>query len=196
MAMEIRHTARRTGMGRTAAIGLAMNIFVFAILVVLINVKFPELDPVPMIAMLAFIFLVVNLVGYLGFRGSEKDLLDTLSVDIILDKGDSDERTHQYETIVKLVEGNLVRNRITFDARFEGHRFGGPIVPYSRAFFLRTYGLTLKVKRDKIGRFAGVASVIIGPVSGPEDTVARKLLSGLRDELLRSETKDRPEKKS
>ncbi|MBM4249385.1 MAG: hypothetical protein FJ149_08135 [Euryarchaeota archaeon] len=145
-------------------------------------------------AFIGFLFLLVNVVFFLVYRETQRDLLDTLSLDIIIDKGDSDQRTERYLSIVKIVEDHLVRNRLNFETRLEGRRFGGPFRPYGKVFLIRAYGLTLGVKRDKIGRFTGVASIFVGPASGPSDPVPRRLLEGLRQEFLRCEKSGAPEK--
>ncbi len=139
-------------------------------------------DLLSTIALLAFIILLADLLAYLEIRGFLKDMFDSLLFTVRLDKRDFRANDDLYRSIVRIAEDNLVRNRITFDARSEGHRFGGHLIPYSKAFILGAHGLTLKVRRGKT-----VAHVILGPVSGPDEPVPRKLLEGLRQELLRSE---------
>jgi hypothetical protein len=196
MISEIEYSSRRAEMGFLALAAIATDVILGGMVVLFFEKTFSKLDLLSTVAMIGFIFLVANLVVFLFYRESQKEILDTISFDIVLDRGDFDYWTETYKSIVKQVEGHLVRNRITFDTRLEGHRFGGLLVPYGKVFHLGADGLTLKVKRDKVGRGTDVARLMIGPVSGPKDPVARKLLNGLREELLLSEEKDRPDKKT
>ncbi len=190
MIPEIEYCSKPAEMRQAGLLLLALNLFFVLLAIFYLMTLLRDQDMLSMIALLAFIFLLLDILVYMEIRDFLKDISDTLHFTVRLDKGDFRGNTDLYNSIVKLAEDHLVRNRITFEPRLEGHKFGGHLVPYSKAFHLGAYGLTLKVRRGK-----GVAHVLFGPVSGPGDPVARRLLEGLRQELLRSETSAPPEKK-
>jgi len=135
---------------------------------------------------LAAFLLFVNLIFYLNYRESWRDQLNTFNFLIVLGAKDPKENFAQYNLAISIVEEYLARNRISSTSSFEGHKFGGPYLPYSKVFELNTFNAKVKVKRDKLGRFTVIAQIIVGEVTDISERFLKKLIEDLRVEMVKT----------
>jgi hypothetical protein len=192
MVSDIEHIPPDRGMREVWRAAIASNVLMACIIIALMWLK--GMPPVIIGGALAGSLVVLNPVLYLSYRYHERDLLDTLSFRVELDKRDFGADTDLYKSIIRQVEAYLNNNRIGCSHSFDGFRFGGMTLPYSKVLSLESIGAKLKVRRDKGGRTKAMALVIIGPVSGGNEAVLRKLMGELRSELERFMKEERSTK--
>lgn len=179
MVSEIEWTPKGKLLRKLLALHISTSIFV-VVVSLLAPVPWP---PYGGIFVLTAVLLFLYPVFYIDYRESWRDLINSLNFSIILDADKFNESIAQYNSVIMAVEDYLRRKRISYSSSFEGHKFGGLYLPYSKVFDLQTFNAKLKVKREKLGRFIIIARIIVGEVTDISEPFLRKLMEELRAEM-------------
>lgn len=194
MISEIEFTSRQKKGRLFLAFGLGMNLFWLA---AGLAVGHSIGGSLYFAIFISALFLVGANAGILIFYSDARKVLDTLNFKVALAGEAFEQRKARYLELLDAVEMHLGNNRVSVRKTGRTGRWWGPASPDGTAFELPGLGLTLRtvsVYEDK----GGITSVafILGPVTTSNDTVARKLLEGLRQELLRSGKEAMPDRKA
>lgn len=189
MISEINHLSRTAGFRRIAAQLLAFNAILGAVIALSLYQKRSPSDPICLVMVLLMAFF--NFLVFVQYRYVQ-GFLDTLNFTIVPDR-DIEKQNGSLEPLIARCGQYLANNRISFkrapDRGLPTIGMGAPLA----AFDLGNLGLRLAIHGGPKGAFGKNAIIALGPVSDGRDPVARKLLNGLREELLRFEEKGRPE---
>jgi hypothetical protein len=120
--------------------------------------------------------------AFLAYSSKKDGMRDTLNFRFTVLDGGRAAGAAAYKDLVRRTERYLAQNRLTAVAREAGPRWPGALRARSTAFALGGTDLTLKI----MYRQRGARSIVlaIGPVADGADPVARKVIEGLRRELI------------
>jgi len=192
MVSKITYTPRWAAIRGTVAELLVVYVTVGVLAAIFLYRNLTPSDPecLTLIPVLA----VFSGAGYFQYRKVQV-LFDTLNFSIGLPRK-LFRKKQDIEPLIARSQQYLARNRISFKLKPEKRpiirRIGAP----RASFELENAGLRLSIFYQSRSALDLRAIIALGPVAGEQDHVARKLLEGLRQELLRNEKQTTPEKKA
>jgi len=188
MISEITHTTARGEIGSAARILLVLNVIVVIAGMVLGYIA----GTTTSFSCFSVLILVVILdLAIAAAFTRDRKAFDSLNFQLQQDEANPSVDAARYREVVAVAEQYLASNRLSARARDTSSRWPGRLKSRSTAFVLGGTGLTLHV----LYRIRATRAIVfaLGPVADEHDAVARKLLEGLRQELLRFGENDRPE---
>jgi lysylphosphatidylglycerol synthetase-like protein (DUF2156 family) len=188
MISEITHTTARGKIGSAARILLVLNVIV--VVAGMVAGYFAGMATSLSCFAVIFIIVILDIALAAAFTRDRK-AFDSLNFQLAADEGDAPVDLARYRELVAATEQYLAQNRLSARSRDTSSRWPGRLESRSTAFVLGATGLTLHV----LLRIRATQTIVfaLSPVADEHDAVARKLLEGLRQELLRFGENDRPE---
>ena len=182
MISAVEYTPARQLSAAALSLFSMMNVLVVA--AALVAGHFANIPAWESWSVIILIIVLVDVGAYSAFlRGNV--LSDTLSFRFNLPVAGHAEGVAAYKRLVAETERHLSRNRLTVAARNTSSRLPGRPGSLSNEFQLSGTDMTLRLYCRGRGPRCIVFS--IGPVPDERSPVARRLLSGLREELLRND---------
>lgn len=179
MISEPEHTGRSEPGWASVALVLLVNVLVVAAALVA-----GYFGGVPAYYSWTVIIIAVILAdtAFLAYSSNRNVLRDTLNFRFTVLDGGRTAGAAAYKDLVGRTARYLAQNRLTAVARDTSSRWPGALKARSTAFALGGTDLTLNV----MYRESGPRSIVlaIGPVADGADPVARKVIEGLRRELI------------
>ena len=189
MISEIAYTTARGKIGSAARILLVQNVIVVIAGMVLGYIA----GTTTSFSCFSVLILVVILdLAIAAAFTRDRKAFDSLNFQLQQDEANPSVDAARYREVVAVAEQYLASNRLSARARDTSSRWPGALKARSTEIVLGGTGLTLHV----LLRIRATRTIVfaLGPVESEGDPVARKLLEGLRQELLRSSEEAPPEK--
>jgi len=187
MISEIAYTTARGKIGSAARILLVLNVIV--VVVGMVAGYFAKMTTAFSCFSVLMLIVILDLAIAAAFTRDRKTY-DSLNFQLKQDEGNPSVDLARYREVVAAAEQYLANNRLSARAQDTSSRWPGPLKARSTELVLGGTGLTLHILLR-----TGAARCIVfalGPLENEADPVARKLLEGLRQELLRSKEDDGP----
>jgi len=187
MISEIAYTTARAEIGSAARILLVLNVIV--VVVGMVAAYFSGMTT--SFGCFSVLMLVVMLdVAIAAAFTRDRKTFDSLNFQLTHNEGYPSVDAARYWEAVASAEHYLASNRLSARGQDTSSRWPGPLKSRSTEFVLGGTGLSLHI----LLRIRATRTIVfaLGPVESERDPVARKLLEGLWQELLRSETLQEP----